>query len=344
MRILSCGPIPAERNNTTCHRSDWLRANSTEFCEIDTTPKTTMIYRIINKLSTLGIKINLPDNTNANKRIIDEVSKHAYDIIWIDKGNTIYPSTLLKIKELQPKCKLVHYMIDDFMNPNHKTRQIIKTIPLYDYYIVNRTANVEELKQYGCKNPICIFMTYESKFHYPRIITDEDKIKLGGDVGFIGTYEDERAESICFLADHGVYVRVWGNGWEKLKNYSSHLHIEGKGLYNDNFCKAIGAFKINLGFLRKKSRDLHTTRSSEIPACGGFMLAERTDEHLAMFKEGKEAAFFSSNEELLEKCKYYLEHEEERVAIAEAGRKRCIASDYSNEGMIKKVLKIINQL
>ena len=114
--------------------------------------------------------------------------------------------------------------------------------------------------------------------------------------------------------------------------------IEGKGLYDDNFSKALSAFKINLGFLRKKSRDLHTTRSTEIPACGGFMMAERTVEHQAMFEEDKEAVFFSNNEELLDKCKYYLSHEEERKKIAEAGYKRCISSDYSNDGMIKKVL------
>jgi spore maturation protein CgeB len=76
----------------------------------------------------------------------------------------------------------------------------------------------------------------------------------------------------------------------------------------------------------------------EIPACGGFMMAERTDEHLSLFEEGKEAVFFTSNEELLEKCKYYLQHDEQRKTIAEAGRKRCEISGYSNKEAIKRML------
>ena len=82
----------------------------------------------------------------------------------------------------------------------------------------------------------------------------------------------------------------------------------------------------------------------EIPASGGFMLAERTDEHRALFEEGHEAVYFSTNEELLEKCRYYLAHDAERDAIARAGRQRCIDSDYSNEGMIRKCLNIVKDL
>lgn len=70
-------------------------------------------------------------------------------------------------------------------------------------------------------------------------------------------------------------------------------------------------------------------------------MAERTDEHLSMFEENKEAVYFSSKEELLEKCKYYLVHDSERKSIALAGRKRCITSGYSNEGMIRSAFKLI---
>ena len=111
--------------------------------------------------------------------------------------------------------------------------------------------------------------------------------------------------------------------------------------YDDDYVKSFKAFKISLCFLRKMNFDQFTSRTFEIPACGGFMVAERTDDHKRLFKEDKEAVFFSSNEELLDKCKYYLAHEEERIAIAKAGRLRCETSDYSDDGVIKNA---INQI
>src|SRR5829696_8072533 len=84
-----------------------------------------------------------------------------------------------------------------------------------------------------------------------------------------------------------------------------------------------------------------TSRTFEIPACGAFMLAERTDEHLRLFEEGKEAAYFGSNEELLEKVRYYLDHEDERRRIASAGRKRCLDSGYSHHERLKYMLSVV---
>jgi spore maturation protein CgeB len=79
-----------------------------------------------------------------------------------------------------------------------------------------------------------------------------------------------------------------------------------------------------------RRKDLQTTRSIEIPACGAFRLAERTNEHLELFSEGKEVEIYETNKELLEKVTCYLIHEQERQRIAQAGRERCIRSGYSN--------------
>src|SRR5262249_61768258 len=124
-------------------------------------------------------------------------------------------------------------------------------------------------------------------------------------------------------AKNGIHVRIWANKWGKIGRYAN-LHVEGRPLVNTSvdlrYTKGICSTGINLCFLRKANRDLQTTRSVEIPACGGFMLAERTEEHCALFEEGVEAEYFGSDDELVEKCRDYLPYPDKRKKIAAAGR------------------------
>ncbi len=142
-----------------------------------------------------------------------------------------------------------------------------------------------------------------------------------------------RARSLSYLAENGIAVRVWGNGWEAWAARPPGLIIEDRAVVNTEHdlahTKSLCATRINLGFLRKLNRDTQTDRTMEIPACGAFMLAERSDDHLRLFEEGHEAAFFGSDDELLEKVRYYLGHEDERAAIARAGRQKCLDAGYS---------------
>ena len=175
----------------------------------------------------------------------------------------------------------------------------------------------------------------------PLTITSSDVERLGGDIGFVGTYERDRATLVLRLAEAGLRVRVWGDGWRALGRHPANLRIENRALDFDDYAKACSAFKINLGFLRKLNRDQQTTRSVEVPACGGFMLAERTDEHAALFEEGKEAEFFSGADELIEKSLRYLADDAKRAAIARRGHERCVSSGYSNAARLRQAFGVI---
>jgi spore maturation protein CgeB len=66
--------------------------------------------------------------------------------------------------------------------------------------------------------------------------------------------------------------------------------------------------------------------------------------HQELFEEGKEAIFFSSDDEMLSKTRFYLANNEARERIAAAGRVRCERSGYSNTALLQKIIDTVQRL
>ena len=168
--------------------------------------------------------------------------------------------------------------------------------------------------------------------------------------------DGNRAASACFtlLTAAGIDLKIWGGYWEFLRDgkWTPRRHIilrqlagrdrfrfhsdellsrahQGGEVYADDYARALTGSRIGLGFLRKVCPDQHTTRTFEIPACGSLLLADRTEEHQQFFEEGKEAEFFASCEELLDKLKFYCSNESARKLVADRGYQRCKDSGYA---------------
>lgn len=289
-------------------------------------------WRIRNRL--LGAR----DETGLNDLLLMLSREPVPDLVWVEKGDTIEAGTLLALRARWPRTVFVHFSPDDTFNPHNQSRQYLEGIALYDLHVTTKTFNVSELRAAGAPGVHFMGKGFSPQVHRPIPLRADDVARFGGDVGFIGWPERERRQSMEFLARHGVRVRVWGP-WSRWWPRHPNLRIEGRPLWGDDYARAIQSFRINLCFLRKVNRDRHTTRSVEIPACGAFMLGERTDEHLALFEEGREAAYFSSNQELLQKVRYYLAHEDERLRIAAAGRRRCLEDRYDYASSLSQALQ-----
>ena len=289
----------------------------------------TMVDRILWKL---GVQ---RDKAGINRRLLDAAKEVGPHIIWIEKGNMIRPSALRALRRIAPDALLVSYAEDDMFLAHNRTRAYVKGLSCYDCVFTTKAPNVgpSELPALGARRVIAVDKSYDPHVHFPVGVSEADVERYGADVGFVGTFEAARARSLSYLAENGIAVRVWGNGWEAWAAHPPGLIIEDRAVVNTEhdlaYTKSLCATRINLGFLRKLNRDTQTDRTMEIPACGAFMLAERSDDHLRLFEEGHEAAFFGSDDELLEKVRYYLGHEDERAAIARAGRQKCLDAGYS---------------
>ncbi len=154
------------------------------------------------------------------------------------------------------------------------------------------------------------------------------------DIVFVGHPAlDSRGTYLQSLWTHGLNVRLFGGGrlwdWALILGVRAAMkHGQIRPVYGNNYRDVIARAKICLAFFSSANRDQYTRRVFEIPAMGGFLLAPRTDEMRALYEEGTEAAFFDSPEELVEKCRYYLSHEDAREAIARRAYARCHSAGY----------------
>jgi spore maturation protein CgeB len=234
----------------------------------------------------------------------------------------------------------VVYYNDDMFNSANQTFTFASTVRLADCLVTTKSLNVREFEQAGARAVVYQPNAYDPAIHFPARPSPSEAARLAGDVVFIGTFRPDRAD---FLADvvRGLpeaVVNVWGDGWDKSRRIAYwprrrrwkpvRERVRGGPLWGEDMGKAIQANKIALGLLYHANRDLHTSRSFEIPACGGFMLAERTAEHEQHFAEDREAVYFDSLAELVDKARYYARRDAERAAIARAGYERCVKSGH----------------
>jgi hypothetical protein len=178
---------------------------------------------------------------------------------------------------------------------------------------------------------------YDPSVHFPPSLTDDDRGSLASELLFIGHSEPTTGRMINTLQQAGLPVRVWGKGWRLAWNLRDRREI--RPIPNQDYAKAIALAKVSLCFLSKLNRNECCGRTFEIPAIGGFLLAERTLEQTSYFAAEREAVFFGSEQELLRKARHFLEFDTERETIARAGHDRCLRSAYTYKDRVEVELQ-----
>lgn len=311
---------------------DWVTINVEK-------PRARVIaYEIASLVRYRRHAVRCPD---LNRALLAAVRTFLPDVVLVVMGFHIWPRTLDRIKK-DTGALMVNYATDDPFNMRTSTQDLRDCIPLYDIYACTRKAMMKDISRAGCCNVQYTQFGYHPTVHFVETPeTEAERRRFASDVAFVGEGDADRVPFFRTLIEAipNLNLALYGGLWGL--NRALRRYYRGSARGRD-FRMALGGARIAVNLLRAQNRDDHVMRTFEGPACGAFMLNQRTEEQMALFEEGQDAAYFESPEELVNKVRYYLGNDSERERIRKNGHTKTIEGNHTYRDRLMEILREIN--
>lgn len=271
----------------------------------------------LNKLAwRLGRKAFWKQN-RFQKNIVRQFEQRQSNVLLVTGSSPVLRSTLQHLTV--QGIKSANFLTDDPWNPAHRSSRFLKALPNYDVLATPRKSNLDDLSLLSKKKVIYLPFGYNPAVHFEETdLTAEEQNHLGCDVMFFGGADSNRFPYIKAIIRAGFTIRLYGGYWERdpeTKPY--HMGMASLATIR----KAVKASKIALNLVRRSNRDGHVMRSFEIPAMGGCMLTEETEEHREIF--GLETVpFFKTPAEMVDQIKTLTNSLEVRLRFSKLAKKK----------------------
>lgn len=358
MRILFLGQIG--EGQTSLMRLKALRRLGHEVVGVDTMEPwlgASWVKRQWQRRCQSGSIINA-----INAKVMSTARDFRPNLVWAEKQEYLRVDTLAALRRLG--ARMVHFTPDPYFTLAWKrTRLMDEAMKKFDVLVYCKSYEKVAYEAVG-KPLVYMPLGYCDEVHRPLPSSDP---RWNCHLGFLGGWEPRREAMLAPLVTAALDLKIWGGYWDHIRDGCRTLRrriimgqlaggepyriqrnerfaacLQGGEVYADDYARALTGSKIGIGFLRKVCPDQHTTRTFEIPACGSMLLADRTPEHQGFFEEGKEAEFFSSAEELLDKARFYSANSVARERIAKAGYERGITGGYAYVDRLRSVLSALS--
>ena len=213
----------------------------------------------------------------------------------------------------------LNYLTDDPWNPAHRAPWFLRAAPHYDYIFSPRRATLGDLRRLGCMSACYLPFAYAPELHFPEAPANGERVRLASDIVFAGGADRDRVPYMEALIQGGFGVALYGGYWERYAQTAPAARGQADAA---TLRKAVSAAKVSLCLVRRANRDGNVMRSFELPAMGACLLAEDTEEHREIFgDDGEAVAFFRTREEMVEKLRWLLAHEDARRRLRDAAHR-----------------------
>ncbi|MDA2915526.1 glycosyltransferase [Nitrospinae bacterium AH_259_B05_G02_I21] len=296
------------------------------FDSYDVGPTERYVFKPLNKLlSNLRVSRSEPVGRGSslsfyprmNRRFLEAVRELRPDLILVLEGKGFEPETLSEARRTSG-ARLVNWGL---FGPTG-IAESAERARHYDLFCTTSRVALAEHRRLGVEPSIYLPFAAEAESYKPRTLSAAERARFGCEVGFVGIWYAERQR--LFEALTGFDLAIYGPRWGHKRIPSRRLlaHVRGEGLYGGDvvaFYQA-AAVNVNVHAWHGVAPSGMNMRCFDVPACGGFLLTDAVEELGEVFTPGREVEVFADAEELADKVRYYLAHEDERRAIASRGR------------------------
>jgi len=277
-----------------------------------------------------------------NKELLEVVQKEKPDLCFFFLfGDEIKKQTIKKITQESGSITFNWFADDHFRFYNFSKYYA----PCFNWISTTDSEAVEKYNKIGYKNVI------KTQWACNQFLYKPFDLSKTYDVSFVGQPHSDRRKIVDQIRKAGINMKCWGNGWQSGRvSQDEMLKIFSQSKINLNLTKSSGSINLRALasiFLKKelnnslkfinpkywfgnfqsilaKKREQIKGRNFEIPGCGGFLLTSDADNLGDYYEDGKEIVIYKDINDMIDKIKYYLEHNKEREAIAKAGYERTL--------------------
>jgi spore maturation protein CgeB len=264
------------------------------------------------------------------------------DVFLTIKGTAITAQMLDRIR-VAAQTTAVFYPDVHFGHPDLD----LETLGRFDRLITTKTFQLAHLcERFGADRIAYVPHGFASSVHRP-LHTPMDETAYQADLQHVGTCSPSKLHWMSYLqtAIPEATLRLIGAGWARATEGTNLTSsVVASSLVNCAYTDALQTARINVAVLFGANdggwQDNVSTRSFEIPACGGFMLHVDNDEVREFFTPGHEIDVFSTPDELADKARFYLDRPELRATMISRAYQRCMPA-YSYDTRAREILAII---
>jgi len=284
--------------------------------------------------------------TRENNELLAAMQKEKPDVLFIVKGDYIFPESLARIKK-EYSCPVVGYVWDEpFYKPesnqdDYRKYNLKKGIPLYDYIFTFDTFYIDEIVCEGAKK-VQYLPLATSPIRYREVaITEQERRQYDYDVCFIGMPAENRVEIFENLSEYrlGVFGDYWPEYFIR-RGLKIPSYYRGKAA-GETVNKIYLSSRIALNINQAQSKEGLNTRTFDIPACGAFEIVDYKKNVETHFKTDEEIVTFSTIAELKSKVDFYLKNDELRRSISARGRER-VLNEHTWFHRVQEVLRTLS--